>query len=36
MPVVLDRAVLGGDWLRFKDGPHIELDRKVYPESAAG
>jgi peptidoglycan L-alanyl-D-glutamate endopeptidase CwlK len=23
--------VWGGDWLRFKDGPHIELDRKVYP-----
>jgi peptidoglycan L-alanyl-D-glutamate endopeptidase CwlK len=21
----------GGDWRRFKDGPHIELDRKVYP-----
>lgn len=21
----------GGDWLRFKDGPHIELDRKTYP-----
>jgi peptidoglycan LD-endopeptidase CwlK len=25
--------VWGGDWLRFKDGPHIELDRKVYPAS---
>lgn len=24
--------VWGGDWLRFKDGPHIELDRKVYPD----
>ena len=24
--------VWGGDWLRFKDGPHIELDRKAYPE----
>jgi peptidoglycan L-alanyl-D-glutamate endopeptidase CwlK len=23
--------VWGGDWARFKDGPHIELDRKVYP-----
>lgn len=23
--------VWGGDWLRFKDGPHFELDRKVYP-----
>ena len=22
----------GGDWTSFKDGPHIELDRKVYPE----
>lgn len=21
----------GGDWPRFKDGPHIELDRKAYP-----
>ena len=24
--------VWGGDWARFKDGPHFELDRKVYPE----
>jgi peptidoglycan L-alanyl-D-glutamate endopeptidase CwlK len=24
--------VWGGDWLRFKDGPHIELERKAYPE----
>lgn len=23
--------VWGGDWTRFKDGPHYELDRKVYP-----
>jgi len=23
--------VWGGDWLSFKDGPHYELDRKVYP-----
>lgn len=23
--------VWGGDWIRFKDGPHIELDRKTYP-----
>lgn len=23
--------VWGGDWPRFKDGPHIELDRKAYP-----
>ena len=21
----------GGDWKSFKDGPHFELDRKVYP-----
>ena len=21
----------GGDWKKFKDGPHFELDRKVYP-----
>lgn len=21
----------GGDWKTFKDGPHFELDRKVYP-----
>lgn len=25
--------VWGGDWQRFKDGPHIELDRKIYPNS---
>jgi len=24
----------GGDWVRFRDGPHIELDRKAYPASA--
>ena len=23
--------VWGGDWKRFPDGPHFELDRKVYP-----
>jgi peptidoglycan LD-endopeptidase CwlK len=23
--------VWGGDWRTFKDGPHYELDRKVYP-----
>jgi peptidoglycan LD-endopeptidase CwlK len=23
--------VWGGDWKGFVDGPHIELDRKVYP-----
>jgi peptidoglycan L-alanyl-D-glutamate endopeptidase CwlK len=22
--------VWGGDWRTFKDGPHFELDRKVY------
>ena len=25
------KIVWGGDWKTFKDGPHIELDRKVYP-----
>lgn len=24
----------GGDWTSFKDGPHFELDRKVYPDAA--
>lgn len=23
--------VWGGDWRTFKDGPHFELDRKVFP-----
>lgn len=23
--------VWGGDWTKFVDGPHFELDRKVYP-----
>jgi peptidoglycan L-alanyl-D-glutamate endopeptidase CwlK len=23
--------IWGGDWRTFKDGPHWELDRKVYP-----
>jgi peptidoglycan L-alanyl-D-glutamate endopeptidase CwlK len=23
--------VWGGDWVSFKDGPHFELNRKVYP-----
>lgn len=23
--------VWGGDWITFKDGPHFELNRKVYP-----
>ncbi len=22
--------VWGGDWPRFRDGPHFELDRKIY------
>jgi peptidoglycan L-alanyl-D-glutamate endopeptidase CwlK len=26
--------VWGGDWKSFKDGPHFELDRKVYPADA--
>ena len=21
----------GGDWTTFKDGPHFELDKKIYP-----
>jgi len=25
--------VWGGDWKRFRDGPHFELDRSVYPET---
>lgn len=25
------KIVWGGDWVSFKDGPHFELDRKVYP-----
>ncbi|WP_298187845.1 M15 family metallopeptidase [uncultured Pseudomonas sp.] len=28
----LDVAIVwGGDWVSFKDGPHFELDRRVYP-----
>lgn len=23
--------VWGGDWKKFKDGPHVELDRRFYP-----
>lgn len=23
----------GGDWKSFKDGPHFELDREVYPDA---
>ena len=27
----LDIALIwGGDWVSFKDGPHFELDRKIY------
>ena len=25
------KIVWGGDWKTFKDGPHIELDRRFYP-----
>ena len=25
------KLVWGGDWVRLRDGPHFELDRKVYP-----
>jgi peptidoglycan LD-endopeptidase CwlK len=25
------KIVWGGDWKTFKDGPHFELDRNVYP-----
>ena len=25
----------GGDWRTFRDGPHIELDRKRYPAAGA-
>lgn len=24
-------VVWGGDWVKFRDGPHWELDRRVYP-----
>lgn len=23
--------IWGGDWRTFKDGPHFELDRRIYP-----
>jgi peptidoglycan L-alanyl-D-glutamate endopeptidase CwlK len=23
--------IWGGDWAKFRDGPHFELDRKAYP-----
>ena len=26
-------SVWGGDWKTFKDGPHFELDRRVYSET---
>jgi peptidoglycan L-alanyl-D-glutamate endopeptidase CwlK len=26
------KIVWGGDWKGFPDGPHFELDRKVYPK----
>lgn len=29
------RVSWGGDWRTFKDGPHIELDRKAYPAKEA-
>jgi peptidoglycan L-alanyl-D-glutamate endopeptidase CwlK len=25
------QIVWGGDWAKFRDGPHVELDRRVYP-----
>lgn len=25
----------GGDWIRFKDGPHFQLPRSTYPEGQA-
>lgn len=25
------RIAWGGNWAKFRDGPHYELDRKVYP-----
>ena len=25
--------IWGGDWRKFRDGPHFELDRKAYPSS---
>ena len=25
------RIVWGGDWAQFRDGPHIELSREMYP-----
>lgn len=28
------KIVWGGDWSKFRDGPHFELDRKAYPAGA--
>lgn len=28
--------VWGGDWPRLKDGPHVELDRRSYPDNGDG
>jgi peptidoglycan LD-endopeptidase CwlK len=28
------KIVWGGRWSKFRDGPHFELDRKVYPATA--
>ena len=28
--------VWGGDWENFRDGPHFELNRKVYPDPVQG
>jgi peptidoglycan LD-endopeptidase CwlK len=28
------KVVWGGRWAKFRDGPHFELDRTVYPPSA--
>lgn len=28
--------VWGGDWVKFKDYPHIELDRRAYPAPKEG
>ena len=28
------RIAWGGDWRLFRDGPHIELDRKAYPATS--
>jgi len=28
--------VWGGDWASFRDGPHFELDRAVYPAKSGG